>query len=406
MYGVPKPAGNNHPLIVQPGDSFTASIYGCATGVRASVKTVDLGYNSTNGTDSLASLRVLAVREKTYTDDELPVWGVERSSSLNLSDLQQLWGLISPEYMDHPEIDSLRSESLWLPGWGAVYGAGQSSYNIPGTDFYIGSLHDTYQLGRDPFEVAPDQNGIGNVALSNKWKDLSSTPDGAARILNLVWTNSAANSVVGTRGWHNFQEQSGEARPLVKRNGETSTPGSAVLVTPYRSRVRYKWLYAIPGVILLAAIAFIGALSFLFLILRRASPSKMRKFLAHTSAGRLMATFLYSEECHPLAKQKEWRHRVGNKRVDVSSGYPQTSGDRLLSSRHRKTNSRDRDRDSKDAASQNVSYLSVPTQSDVPLLDMTRFENARIGRLEDDPAELPQGGGTATPPRALARRIA
>jgi hypothetical protein len=137
----------------------------------------------------------------------------------------------------------------------------------------------------------------------------------------------------------------------------------------------------------------------------------MRKFLAHTSAGRLMAASLFPEECHPLAKQKEWRQSVGDKCVDVSSGYPKPSDNQPSnnqpsdnqpdenqppSSGHNNTNNRDGDEES--TVSQNISHLSVPTQSGAPPLEMTRFDNTSIARLEDDPAELSQGGGTATPP--------
>jgi hypothetical protein len=88
--------------------------------------------------------------DKNHTDPTtMPLWGVE-NTGWNFSQISPLWGLISPEYENHPNVSSVRKASLYLPGGTDLeYRAGYStSYqNMPGTDFYRPAMYTVYGSG-------------------------------------------------------------------------------------------------------------------------------------------------------------------------------------------------------------------------------------------------------------------
>lgn len=74
-------------------------------------------------------------------------------------------------------------------------------------DFYVQALQNAFtianpgSLGYAGYAGYADYSGLtAGLALYRKWQALSMNAVGAAQIVNLVWTDIAANSVVGTRG--------------------------------------------------------------------------------------------------------------------------------------------------------------------------------------------------------------
>jgi len=53
----------------------------------------------------------------------------------------------------------------------------------------------------------------------------------------------------------------------------------------------------------------------LLFIAGKARPATMRKYLLWTSAGRVLAAFVYPEECDLYAKTPVWTGRVGVKGI-------------------------------------------------------------------------------------------
>ncbi|PGH00009.1 hypothetical protein AJ80_09246 [Polytolypa hystricis UAMH7299] len=67
---------------------WSVPMYSCATATKASIKAVSFKYN---GTDGLNSLQVDSIKEKVYaSNDELPVWGVERLSNFTIKQARPL----------------------------------------------------------------------------------------------------------------------------------------------------------------------------------------------------------------------------------------------------------------------------------------------------------------------------
>jgi hypothetical protein len=163
--------------------------------------------------------------------------------------------------------------------------------------------------------------------MFSRWQDYSSNASTTAKILNLIWTDIAANALVGTKSWN-----SGNKLPpnLQKRGAETTSSASAdaknspvmVPVTIYTYQIRYHWLFAIPAalVLLLTLLILGGAVA--FALVGHATFSRVREYLFHLSAGRLLARQVYPGAVDGQAPTKIWVNKVGLKHVRLDSDGP------------------------------------------------------------------------------------
>lgn len=81
---------------------------------------------------------------------------------------------------------------------GAVVGLGHGDDNA-GATAPAGALNELYQVSDDDLSDFPDYSGKSNYPMFLKWKDLSRNESTTPTILNLIWTDFMANSVVGPR---------------------------------------------------------------------------------------------------------------------------------------------------------------------------------------------------------------
>jgi hypothetical protein len=63
---------------------------------------------------------------------------------------------------------------------------------------------------------------------------------------------------------------------------------------------------------------------------RKARPATIRKHLLWTFAGRILAMFVYPEECNPYAKTPVWTRRVGTKGIRLGSSGPGASTSEII----------------------------------------------------------------------------
>ena len=319
--------------------------HSCAASVRARIRTVTFQYNGTG----LEALRVTAANPKIYpSPSETPTWAVENMQSRPLSDAQPLWGVLGGSGTQVPaslaaNMSIAQQESLRLPGVltalsgfeGNDYLISRQGQNLPGVDFYVKALQNAFTIaspGSVGYEAYGDYSGMTGLALYSKWQNLSTSPGGAAAIINLVWTDIAANSVVGTKGWglNNFPTSpDGGLSRKTKRGG---TAGDTIVpITVYRRHLRYRILYAIPAIISLGLGLAILVTWLVLLVLGRAGPSKVRWLLDATSPGRMMSVLLWPENAN-VKGTRDWVKTVGT-RVVVPSAAPEGEGvelDRLI----------------------------------------------------------------------------
>jgi hypothetical protein len=329
VYGAARPADGSSSLIFEPGSQWSIPLYSCASGSRAVIKTVDFVYNGTAG---LKNLQVANVADKQYSSDgDMPLWGVENTQS-ELQDVYPLWGLVSPAYKGRSDMSVIQKASLWLPGWfnskfGPVL---TSSDNVPGSRFHTTMLGAAYSLDQlNPnLDHTTDYSAASNLAMYAQWQRYSRQPETTSKIINLIWTDLAANSVLGTRGWLSNAISSPNA--VQKRNGSSGSSSSSpvngqtrnVDILIYHRVIRYHWYFAIPALITLLVVILIALEMFFLMIFAHARPSYLRMYLNHTSVSRIMTNFLYPGLTDPQAPTKEWAPVAGTKNIDISGPLP------------------------------------------------------------------------------------
>lgn len=269
-------------LIFAPNSTWSMPMYSCASSAKAIIKTVHFRYN---GTDDFASFAVTNVKEKKYAQtSEEPLWAVENTGA-TLNNVNPLWGIVSPEHESNPNLTTKRKASLWLPGYRSGASLGAIPYNdilmenIPGVTFYSNALKVAYSIDSrnslNAINGMTDYSGKTNLAIYAKLQSLSREASSAARIINLIWTDIAANAVVGTHGWVSRLSPSGtegKGRQL-NLTGEMRT--ELVPVTRYHRSVRYHFPYAVPAIIALAISLCILILVIAFWLLGRSYPSRV-----------------------------------------------------------------------------------------------------------------------------------
>lgn len=267
---------------------------------------------------------------KTYASpSDLPLWAVESvHGDGTVSDVAPLWGVLGTAASASAvgdlvaNVSTTAQRSLRLPGalgayslllTGGEFAPQRMGQNVPGADFYGQALMNAFGVTRPGYsgggyEGYGDYSGRTGLALYSKWRELS---DGGAEdvsaIVNLVWTDIAANSVVGTKGWGLGSDADAGALPTVP-------------VTAYRRRVRYHIPYAVPGFVVLAEAAVALAVAIALLVAGRTGPRKLRTLLESTSAGRIMGLFLWPDKsAEQGTTTSEWVKTVGT-RVVLASG--------------------------------------------------------------------------------------
>ncbi|KAK4119572.1 hypothetical protein N657DRAFT_650068 [Parathielavia appendiculata] len=339
--GPPRRVDGGPQSIFERGSQWTTPLYSCATAVRATIKTVD--FSTDAGTSSmnpgqpppsessrgLAGLRVTNITEKTYSSpDSYPVWGVE-DTGRNLSDIRPIWGLISPAYpaAHYPNLSVVQQPSLYLIGLGSDdmhvasfypgpdFAAGQ--YNLPGAEFPFAAANTIYlsSPGQGITDEAwPfDLRGRADMAVFTRWQALCETQEGAARMINLLWTDLAASAVVGTKGI--------STTPINTQGQEEPPPPPIIIhVRPAVRRTRYHFAYGIPAFVLLAVLVALTAGSICAWLARVSNLDKVRRRIHQLSAGRIFTIVLYPGESDFGMSPKQWSLMSGAKTVRFADG--------------------------------------------------------------------------------------
>ena len=290
-------------------------MYSCISATKASVKTVSFRFN---GSDDLSGLTVTSLTDKVYPNDtSKPLWGVE-DTQMALVDVNPLWGLVATHSHSSVNLSTLQKESLWVPGYVGLneLSEGSSYQNLPGVDFHCSALATAYTVGNPSIGVL-DYSGQSNLALYRLWQDLSRTSTTAAKILNLIWTDVAANAVVGTKS----MEAHHEAKR--KRDNVAASDPNMVPVIVYHRRIQYHLPYGIPAFVVLFFTLCTFLITSCIVVLGHAGPLKMRKYLNETSAGRILTSHLYmgvaegEGDMGDGRSASKWINAVGRKRITL-----------------------------------------------------------------------------------------
>lgn len=317
MYGAPRRQDGSASLIFSPGSNWTTPMYSCISVTKALIKTVSFRFN---GSGDLSGLTVTSLTDKVYPNvASKPLWGVE-NTELALADVKPLWGLVASKNQGNVSLSTLRKESLYLPGYGGV-GLGPlipGYENLPGLDFHCDTLAAVYSL-QDTLGIT-DYSGQSSLAMYSVWQNLSRTPTTAAKILNLIWTDLAASSVVGTKSMETQET-------LQKRDDKAAMSDSNIVpVTVYHRQIQYHILYAIPAFVVLFCTLCTLVFTSRAVLFQRAGPSKMLKFLNMTSPGRILTSGLFtglsegSKNVSDMRSARKWINAVGKNQITLGEG--------------------------------------------------------------------------------------
>lgn len=298
VYGAANRTDGVSPLRTDPNSPWSIPLYICASAVKASLKTVSFRYNGT-GLDALA---ITSLSPKNYTSP--PLWAVEDLPNRTLSEVQPLWGILpanttSPSYRG-TDISTIAAPSLYLPGYidtttpltGYLPVPVSTGQNLPGVDFYTQALYRALSISTPAGQPYADYSGWTSLTLYAKWQALSASAGGVAKMINLIWTDFAANAMVGTKSL------AGQTRP----------------VTVYERRIRYRLPYAVPAiVVLVASLGIVGSVVVLG-CMRRTGIRRLRGFLEKTALGRVLSAGLAEDD------EGDWVEKVGGKRVRITDG--------------------------------------------------------------------------------------
>ena len=144
------------------------------------------------------------------------------------------------------------------------------------------------------------------------------------RVINRVWTDVAANAVVGTKGL--MGSRYNPDADLDKRSLDPLTGASkAQMITVFKRRIRYHWPFAIPAFIVILAFLATIASAIAVCLTNRFGLGSLKAVLHKTSIGRILGGVLYPEGASSNSKTSAWIQRVGKVEVDFSNEYPKRS---------------------------------------------------------------------------------
>lgn len=285
-------------------------IYTCATAVKTAIKTVEFKAQGTR----LRDAQVVSITDKVYDNNSpAPLWGVE-NLQLNLSDVRPLWGLVAEDRANQPNLATVRKSHLYLPGYTTALGGYTPSDNMPGASFHGVALSRAYSIGSTSMynDDMGDYTGRTNVALFTRMQELSRTPDTAAHILNLFFTDITSNLIVGTRSLL------GSPRDAGYDGAGTVNSNAAPLV----KRVKFNYLYGIPAYTTLALLFLVALVVLALVLLGRITLQRVRRLLARTSTGRILTTGIYPEYSNLDMRSNDWIRSAGRKDIDLAGAVP------------------------------------------------------------------------------------
>ena len=220
---------------------------------------------------------------------------------------------------------AIRAPHIHLPGFsfGTPPAAGIPGYEfIPGSTSPTAALSAMYELDSSS-TLGFDYSGASSLPLFQKWQRLSKDPAGVAQMLNLVWADVAANSMMGTRGYGTGKNVtvSGNVDKLQRRQSNNDAQQTVMVpVKLFEKKVQYHWLYAIPAFMALALFGTVLAASCCCAVFR-GGPKRTRYYLNHLSAGRLMGEQRFPGTVDKQVPTNEWIRAVGKRTISLKDGW-------------------------------------------------------------------------------------
>lgn len=252
------------------------------------------------------------------------MWGILGSANSSQNPLTAAWNM-----------STVAAESLYLPGfmdWQYITSGTApvpvlpASQYLPALNFYSQALYTALNIGPPSarysgYQGYADYSGWSSLGVYAKWQKLSTSADTVSKILNLVWTDVAANAVVGTRGWGLTSAASTDPTGFapsthISAKDLNPAPSTQVPVVLYHPTIKYQLPFAVPAFVALA-ITLVVIITLLLLAIRgKTGVKRMRKFLDATSVARITTRFSWT----PVLDQetKSFVNEYGKRHVTIT----------------------------------------------------------------------------------------
>jgi len=329
LLGIPERKDDTSSTSRGRGSNWTTPLFACGSANRAVIKSVDFKFNSSLG---LKGLTVRNIKPKEYASPtEFPLWATQSILVLGrfLGTVDYIWGIVEREDPSFPNMTYKRAPELWLGGLNR--GFSTLNQNLPASDVPPAVLEAVYMASILTDRTIADYSGYNNQLLYGLWRNLSTSTRGVSRVVNLIWTDIAANAMMGTRGWVPSPTPPG----LVSKRDHASGEEDAEARVPIRlftRIVKYRIPYAIPAILVLAILAMGLILIVLLLLGGRTTTSKLAWFISRLTSGRIMTRFLENgedgdEKIEESASSttSAWVSGLGRMQVDISGSVPRKS---------------------------------------------------------------------------------
>ncbi|KAL7273325.1 hypothetical protein RUND412_003829 [Rhizina undulata] len=278
--------GNPNGLRFDPGSNWTIPIYTCASAIKASVKEVEFSVNGTY--PELQNIQINSIEPVYYSSQaSMPLWAMEKTG-LPISQFSPLWGIVEDKYETCRTF--LRSEETTS---GAEFPASvltAVTLLMSDADVLISDF-----VGRQTY------SGENSFAMLAKWQNLSAPSENTSRIINLIWMDLMANSVMGS------------CSALTYESHASGNNMRMISVTPYARKITYNILYAIPALMILGLLFVLCSIGLFLWITSRLTMPLITQLINQTSTGRTVTNILYLELCPADAAKKTWVKSVGRK---------------------------------------------------------------------------------------------
>ncbi|KAK4501896.1 hypothetical protein PRZ48_007705 [Zasmidium cellare] len=299
---------------LDPGTNWSQPIFACVSSIKASVKRVSF---QLNGMASIDNLLIKEVQSKQYDSNKsMPLWAMENTYR-EVADLSSLWGLVSDDLADSPELSVVRAAEFYLPASSSsVYGIMTSEDAVAGAKAPLGAFGSIYTTSA--LSSSPDYSGSTNWLLYMKWQQLTRQIETTGKIVDLIWTDLMANALVSSKSVLSGRPSTNSSAPALQRR-DSPEQSANIPAVQYSAGIAYDWKYAIPALVFLTLYLALLVLSALMFCTKGLSFRSLRFVLNQTAAGRAITTERYQASTDvDLAKTSVWARVRGDEVVRVS----------------------------------------------------------------------------------------
>lgn len=162
-------------------------------------------------------------------------------------------------------------------------------------------------------------SGETDYGLTLKYRNLSRTPEGTAKIMNLIWTDLMAFVVVGTKTGFEATTGSSSASHIKSKRSDSALTilGTKAVHKMVRSIGYSDSRYAIPAFIVVGILIFSVATATIFALRKSLSYEILEHYINQTSMGRTASQLLYPGIAPIDASTKEWSRATRDLILDV-----------------------------------------------------------------------------------------